>query len=145
MSELIENEPQVVQNSDFLSARPFETIPEQLPQPINEFERRMLEGTKSVTQLLAEETTPEVITERQQRKNLITMYKVVALDMIGKHPLSNPSGFFRKDKELLLNKMEELLKLYDEEQIKPMFNEVCTNKIFNQDSDYTVFPVYNNI
>jgi len=144
MSELIE--PQVIQNSDFLAARPFPTIQDQPLQEITQYEREMLKGTKTPLQLLEEEKEHNVtISERQRQKNVVTMYKVVALDLMGKHPLTNTSTLYKKEKHMLLEKVKDLMAQFSEDEIKVFFNDVCTAKIFDQNTDYAVLPVYNNI
>lgn len=86
--------------------------------------------------------TPEE-EELRKRRDYITKVKVVALDKMEKHPLCNPSIFSVREKKKLISIMEDLLKLKEEELIC-LFNDVCNEVLFSSNSDYSVFPVYNN-
>ena len=123
MSELIESEQikfpepkqEVVQNSDTLFRKPFEVVKEIEPQPINQFEKDMLKGTKDVETLLKEEQEekePELTEEEKEkirRKAYVDMIKVIALDKMGLPVLSNPSTFTHIKKEKLKETMYSIM------------------------------------
>jgi hypothetical protein len=113
----------------------------------NENEKKMLEGTKTAEQLLKEEAEekPEELTEEEKlkryRRDYITKVKVVALDRMNMPPLINPSTFSKKDKQILITLMEDVMKMSEDELTKT-FNEVCNDRLFTQNMDYTTFPIY---
>jgi hypothetical protein len=89
---------------------------------------------------IIETPSPEVL-EEIKRQEIITKVKVIAFDSIGKDPLFNGSHLYDKEKERAIEKMKELLKL-SEEDIDKLFKEICNEKIFIKDRDYTTLPVY---
>jgi len=113
----------------------------------NEEEKKMLEGTKTIEQILKEEAEekPVELSEEEKlkryRRDYITKVKVVALDRMNMPPLINPSTFSRKDKQILITLMEDVMKLPEDELTKT-FNEVCNDRLFTDKMDYTTFPVY---
>ena len=68
------------------------------------------------------------------------MIKVIALVETGHTPLDNPSNFYIKEKQEVINSMKKLLYLPNEE-IKDMFNEICNKHIFHPKADYSTYPV----
>lgn len=148
--ETNETEVKVVQNSDVMFKSDVKWVEHVEPQEINEYEKKMLEGTKNVSTLLEEEKEekPIELTEEQQekmkRKAFITKVKVIALDKMGKHPLMNPSLMRQKDKQALIVVMDEVIKSMSEQDITLMFNDICNEKLFASNSDYSTYPVYMN-
>lgn len=140
-------ETKVIQNSDFLHAKPFPMVEHVEPQPINDFEKDMLKGTKSPCELLEEEKNEKPIelnTDEKlkiERRDYITRVKVISLSRMGKHPLANGSLLSKTDKKKLIEIMEKVLLLTDG-QIEREFNDVCIEKIFDEKVDYSTFPVY---
>lgn len=162
----------VIKNSDFLCKSNIMWADPGPPQEINDYEKKLLEGTKSVEQLLeeekeeirririkrfskkqeaieadketkeAEEETEED-KEKVKRKRYITKVKLIALDKIGKHPLDNPSTFRLKDKTKVMDMMKQIIDTYTEEQVTQEFFSICDEKLFSPTSDYTNYPVYN--
>ena len=120
------------------------------PKELNKFEIEMLKSSKNPKQLLEEESNekPEELDEEQKlkriKKEYITKVKVIALDKMGKFPLTNPSYFSQKEKKQLISLMEEVMK-QSEEDITLIFNEVCNEKIFSPEADYSTFPVYKEL
>ena len=118
------------------------------PKPISEFEKNMLKGTLSVSELLEQEKNekPKEETEEEKEKRIkreyITKVKIIALDKIGKFPLDNPTYFHTREKKKLIQQMEEIMKM-SEEEINTLFNTICTEVLFCPESDYTKFPTYN--
>ena len=117
--------------------------------PINEYEKEMLKTSKTAEQLLEEEAkekTMEQNTEELQqiKKNYINKIKIIALSNLALYPLSNPSTFPTLLKNKVINEMKNLIEYYnvDEELLTNDFNNVCLEKIFTQDIDYSTFPVY---
>lgn len=119
-------------------------------EPINEFEKEMLKNTKTVEQLLEEERNevPEELTEeeiiKRKRKEYITKVKVISLDKMGKHPLSNPSTFSKKEKDLTIKTMKDVM-TEDNDVIDFLFNEICNDKLFNETADYSTYPVFKEL
>jgi len=135
-------------------------------QPINEFEKEMLSNTKSAEELLKEEQEeiPEQLTDEEifnnSKKEYINKIKVVALDKLGIFPLSNPSTFPLRLKTKVQEQMEQLIKHYGipelitygtnenkqmlviPEELTKDFNNVCVDKIFVDNVDYSKFPIY---
>jgi len=148
--EDIKSEPvdmKVIQNSDFLCKSNIMWADPGPPKEINDFEKRMLEGTKSIDQLLQEEREVEECKEDKEkvnRKRYITKVKIIALNSLGKHPLDNPSTFSRKEKTKVMDKMQEILNTYTEEDVTGEFYTICEEKIFNEKSDYSSYPVYDS-
>lgn len=86
----------------------------------------------------------EDIKKIADRKDKITKLKVVCFDEMGKHPLSNYNDLRERDKKRFL----ELMRKYDSEQtagtLDTLFNEICTETIFdNRKIDYRSLPIYN--
>ena len=115
---------------------------------INEYEKKMLFETKNPFELLAEEKSyiPPVLTQeqinKQTRADTVNKIKVCALSRMDKYPLANPGNFSRKDKTTLLNYMEEYnSKSMDE--LTNEFNNVCIDKLFSDNNDYSNYPIYN--
>ncbi len=118
-------------------------------QPPNEYEIKMLEGTKTPAQLLEEERLEkinkqiEVITtsEADKRKEIVTRLKVIALDRLGKHPLMNPSYLSQREKTKLISLMTTLQDEPEESIIKE-FNDICNDVLFSGNVDPSTFPMY---
>lgn len=136
--------------STMLSINPDKIHPvEVVYQPPNEYEIKMLEGTKNAAQLLEEEQSEklkkqlEVITssEIDKRREIVTRLKVVALDRLGKHPLTNPSYLSQREKTKLIHMMTSLQDEKEENVIKE-FNDICNDVLFSNKSDPSQFPVY---
>jgi len=77
------------------------------------------------------------------KKELITKVKIIALDKIGKDPLTNGSNLKKRDKDKVIKHMEDILKL-PLDDIDLLFKDICIEKIFDDDKDYTNFPCYSN-
>lgn len=89
-----------------------------------------------------EETIEETQAERDMRilKERAMKCKVIALEDLGKHPLSNPSTFSKRDKKKVLDKMTLWFNKTDEE-IDEEFNDIVLDKVFSNDDDYTKYNV----
>lgn len=148
MSKFEETHFEVVQNSDVLVRKPFEPIPDIEPQPINQFERDMLKGTKDVKTLLQEESEekePELSEEEKEkirRKAYVDMIKVVAFDKLNLPLLTNPSLLPKKKKDKVMETMYSIMEELAEEELRKEFNRVCQDKLFDSSVDYSQFPVY---
>jgi hypothetical protein len=118
-------------------------------QPPNAYEIKMLEGTKTPSQLLEEEeaeklkklTDVNTSSESDKRKEIITRLKVVALDRLGKHPLMNPAHLSQRDKNKLISLMSTLQDEPEESIIKE-FNDICNDVLFSGKADPSTFPMY---
>jgi hypothetical protein len=99
-------------SSPFGKQKKLKNITEVPYQEPSEQEIKMLEGTKTPKALLEEEQNEEEIEKLKaiqmldQKREYITMVKVVALVNCGKQPLSNPSTFYKEDKLRIMNEME---------------------------------------
>jgi len=119
-------------------------------EDINEYEKEMLKTSKNVKQLLEEEEkekTKELSEEEKtklERSAYITKIKVIALDKMGKHPLMNPSLFHKKEKDQLIKLMEEVMK-EDNDVIEVLFNEICSERIFHPNAEYSSYPIYKEL
>jgi len=111
--------------------------------PPSEYEIKMLEGTKNpIQQLELEEKENPIL--KDDKKMHIDMIKVCALSELGYSPLDNPSTFYNKEKNKLIEKMSELLNLNSDE-IKTKFYEICENKLFHPKADYSTYTINNNL
>jgi len=132
-----------IKNSHIISP-----IPVEYQEP-NEVEKKMLAGTKSASEILEEEYKEkqakmlEVIEtgERETRREIVTRLKIVALDRIGKHPLTDPKYLSQREKTKLIHIMTSLQDVPEEEVIKE-FNEICNDTLFSGKADPATFPVY---
>jgi len=132
-----------IKNSHLISP-----IPVEYQEP-NEYEKKMLEGTKTAEEILNEENKEkqarmlEVVAtgERERRREIVTRWKIVALDRIGKHPLTDPKYLSQREKTKLIHIMTSLQDIPEEEVIKE-FNEICNDILFTGKSDPSTFPVY---
>ena len=60
--------------------------------------------------------------------------KVISLDLLGFHPLQNPSLMCPRDKNKVIKQMEEWFKK-EEEGINVEFNDIVTNKVLHSSTD----------
>jgi hypothetical protein len=138
-----EENPKVIQNADELYKSDIQWIEPREPQPTNDYEIQMLINTKNPFQLMNEEIleVKKELTEKQIRRQYMIRVKVVSLDIMGKNCMSNPTYFSKKEKDKLIQIMEEVMKK-PEEEIKTLFNEVVSDKLFYPCADYSNYPVY---
>jgi len=142
------SEQQVIFNDSSMYAADIKWRDDIEQQPINDYEKDMLKNTKDADQLLKEESEerpPELTDDqklKQKNRDYITRVKVLALDTIGKHPLANTYYFSRKEKQSLISAMEHIM-LKTEDEIIYLFNTLCNDKLFTNESNYSTFPVYN--
>lgn len=124
-----------------------ETRPIIETRPINEFEKDMLKNTFNAEQLLEQEKQVKQLSEEQQayikKRNYITKVKVIANNMLGKPPIANPSFYNKKDKAKMIEYMDYVINNYNEDDLTKEFNEICSDKLFDEDTDYSTLPVYN--
>ena len=143
----------VIQNSDVLHARPFPVVEKVDLQPINEFEKNMIKDTLTAEQLLQREqelkNNPKQLNDDEQeyirKRNYITKVKVIANNMLGKHPTANPTFYSKKDKTKMIEYMDYIISNYNEDDLTKEFNEICNDKLFIEGFDYSALPVYNYI
>lgn len=144
--EQLEHVIKVIKNSDYLHATPMQMIDNIEPTEPNAFEKGLLEGTISPSELIeqekkeAKEVTKEEI-EFLARHEYITKVKVIGLHRIGKHPLYNGSFLKPSEKTRLKTTMEKIMLLTDE-QIQREFNDICIDNLFDSNTDYSTYPVY---
>lgn len=126
------------ENDSFLIVNDKVEVPYTEP---TEFEKSLLKGTLTASELLESEKNEEV-DETDLKTDVFTKVKTIALVRLGHPPISNPSRFDDKDKNNVKNLMEEILKDRTEpdfyEKITNEFNDICLSKIFNK-LDYTKY------
>ena len=151
MSEVISNMPKVIQNSDTLYKKDVEWIKDIPYQEPNDFEKKMLEDSKTTEQLLKEEQEEVIVLKSEEElkqekyKNLILMIKIISTDRMGLHPLHNLSTLQPSQVEKFKKFMESLVKDYNngmEKEITDEFNRICCEKLFYCGSDVSQYPVY---
>lgn len=69
--------------------------------------------------------------------------KCIALELLGHHPLSNPSTFSRREKDKVLNLMTIWFNKSDDE-LTAEFNDVITDKVLSESSPYENYAIANN-
>jgi hypothetical protein len=148
MSEIeqMNQEPRVIPNSDFLHAKKMVMVEDTPYIEPNEYEKSLLKGTMTPTELLEkekEEIKPVSDNDKVYlaRRDYIAKVKVIGLHRIGKHPLYNGSLLKRSEKERLKLTMEKIMMLTDD-QIQREFNDICIDILFDENTDYSTFPVY---
>ena len=141
----------VVQNSDVLARNPFpmvESVPYTEP---NEYEKNMIKDTLTPEQLLQREeelkNNPKELTDEEKNhiktRDYITKVKVIANNMLGKPPTSNPSFYNKKDKAKMIEYMQYVIGNYSDDDLTREFNEICNEKLFVDGFDYSCLPIYN--
>jgi hypothetical protein len=116
------------------------------PTEINQFEKDLLKGTITPAELIEsekEEKKPlsKADIEYLSRREYITKVKVIGLHRMGKHPLYNGSLLKPREKEKLKVSMEKIMMLTDD-QIQREFNDICIDNLFDSNTDYSTYPVY---
>ena len=140
----------VVQNSDVLARNAFPMVESVEYVEPNDYEKNMLKDTITAEQLLQREeelkNNPKELTDEQKEKNrkrdYITKVKVIANNMLGKPPTSNPSFYNKKDKAKMIEYMQYIIGNYTEDDLNKEFNEVCNDKLFVDGFDYSCLPIY---
>jgi hypothetical protein len=145
-NEQQDNVTRVIPNSDFIHAKKMDMVDDCEPIERNKYEMDMLQGTISPSELIEKEKkeTKEFTKEEREflaRHEYITKVKVIGLHRIGKHPLYNGSLLKRSEKERLKVTMEKIMLLTDE-QIQREFNDICIDNLFDANTDYSTYPVY---
>jgi hypothetical protein len=80
--------------------------------------------------------------ELAKMKERTTKVKVILLEKMGKHPLTNPRYLKDRDKAKLLLQMKDYIDNKTDQEIDAEFNEVCLEKLFDCDTDITSYPIY---
>jgi hypothetical protein len=75
-------------------------------------------------------------------KERVMKVRMICLDKMGKAPLQNPKYFRKSELATLLKMIKEIVDTQTDEQIQILFNEVVLDKVLNESSDYTTYPVY---
>jgi len=148
LSKFIEKEIEVIQNSDSLYKQDVKWIDNVPYEEPNDYELKLLEGTKNPNELLEEESkeepiflTDEEIKERE-RSEYIQRVKVIALNMCQKPILSNPSYFKEFEKNKIIKAMQSIIDNMTNEDIITRFNEICVEELFSGGGDkYENYPL----
>ena len=138
--------PKVIQNSDFLHVKKMDMVADCTPVEINQYEKDMLKGTITPSELIEKEKNEKKPLSKSDaeylmRREYITKVKVIGLHRMGKHPLYNGSLLKASEKERLKASMEKIMMLTDE-QIQREFNDICIDNLFDSNTDYSTYPVY---
>ena len=67
--------------------------------------------------------------------------KLIALNSMDKHPLTNPINFTQSEKTRLISKIKELFYKSDEE-ITNSFNDIVNEKLLGSECNVDNYPVY---
>jgi hypothetical protein len=70
--------------------------------------------------------------------------KIIALESLGHHPLTNPSQMNKRDKKKVLDVMTKWFHTKSEEEIQEEFNDIVLEKVLNENDDYTKYRVEGN-
>lgn len=145
-------DPQVIQNSDFMYKSNVEWIKDVPYQEPNEYERDMLKGTLSPNELLKKELEEQKIerTPEQKRRDAINIVKVVSLHRIGlQHFIFNPYKLSTQQKKKYKKSMELVLAEYNDgpesrDSIIKEFNNIVCDTILDTNVDVSTYPVYDD-
>ena len=147
---VLQEEPKVIQNSDYLYKNPFPVV-ENVPyiEP-NDYEKNMNKDSLTPEQLLQHEeelkNKPKELTDEEKehirKRDYITKVKVIANNMLDKHPTANPSFYSKKDKAKMIEYMQYVIGNYSDDDLDKEFNEICNDKLFVDGFDYSCLPVY---
>ena len=140
----------VVQNSDVLNRNAFPMVESVEYVEPNEYEKNMIKDTLTPEQLLQREeelkNKPKELTDEQKeyirKRDYITKVKVIANNMLDKHPTANPSFYNKKDKAKMIEYMQYVIGNYSDDGLTREFNEICNDKLFIDGFDYSCLPVY---
>jgi len=75
-------------------------------------------------------------------KERVMKIKMICLDKMGKGPLQNPKYFRKSELATLLKMIKEMLDTNTDEQTQLLFNEIVLDKVLNEQSDYSTYPIY---
>jgi hypothetical protein len=157
MITINEEEPKVIQNSDYLYKSDVEWVKDIPYQEPNDFEKDMLKDTSTTEKLLEQERLEVIEKEKkkllmteeekneEKKKYLLTIFKVVVSNRLGYHPLVNISNLQPSQKEAFLENLKSLCEDYNngfESDITNEFNRICNEKLFQCGADVSGYPVY---
>ena len=140
----------VVQNSDVLARNSFPMVESVEYVEPNEYEKNMIKDTITAEQLLQHEeelkNNPKELTDEQKeyirRREYITKVKVIANNMLDKHPTANPTFYNKKEKAKMIEYMDYVINNYNDDDLTKEFNEICNDKLFVDGFDYSCLPIY---
>ena len=92
---------------------------------------------------LPADISEEAFVKYLDQKERAMKSKCIALELLGHHPLANPSTFSRRDKDKVLNLMRVWFNKSDEE-LTAEFNDVITDKVLSETSPYENYAIANN-
>jgi len=151
MPEISDNITRLIQNSDFLHKKDVDWVKDIDYQEPNNFEKEMLENTKTPIQLIKEEQEETIVLKteeelkQEKNKNLILMIKIITADRLGYHPLYNLSTLQPSQATKFKGIMEGLINDYNNgfsEDITKEFNTICCEKLFQCGADVSQYPIY---
>jgi hypothetical protein len=74
-------------------------------------------------------------------KEKATKVKLICLDRMGKYPLFNPRALKDRERKKLVELMADIFKRPDE-VVDAEFNEIVNDKLLDNDSDFSQYPVF---
>lgn len=80
--------------------------------------------------------------ELERLKEKAMKVKMIVLEDMNKHPLSNCSTFSKREKAKVLEKMEFLFASYTDDEIDKEFNAIVCDKLLENGADLTQYPIY---
>ena len=99
------------------------------------------------TEPVVEEPVKEMTAEEKEvveLKEKAMKCKIIALESLGHHPLSNPTEMNKRDKKKVLDVMTMWFHKRTDEEITEEFNDIVCNKILSETDDFTKLKIENN-
>jgi len=85
------------------------------------------------------EINPEDLPAVRQK---VMKCKLIALNSMGKHPLSDPKYFTQSEKKQLISNIVELFEHKKDDEITTEFNEIVNEKLLCCGADVENYPIY---
>jgi len=108
-------------------------------------EKPVLERSDTI---IVDEEEPKKVSEEElemlDMKEKAMKCKVIALESLGHHPLTNPTQMNKRDKKKVLDVMTKWFHTKTDEEIQDEFNDIVLCKVLNENDDYTKLRVENN-
>ena len=156
VEQVVEPDPsmeyKIVQNSDVLYKSDIQWIQNIEYVEPNSYEIKQLHGTKSSKELIEDESKEEIVLKteeeikKQKTKDLLLIFKVVSLNRLGHYPIMNTSYLKPMEQKDFLSMMNTLVEEYYkglEITITEEFNKICLEKLFDNNTDVSKYPIYN--
>jgi hypothetical protein len=109
----------------------------------SDYEKSLLKGTLSASELIEKEKTEEQI-KLNEKKAYITKVKVLALYKCKFGIFDNPSNFTYENKKKVMDKMQKIINNYSEDELTSDFNEIVGNVLADSKTLYENLPIMRN-